>query len=120
MLIPRELSRFECVELLTAHSVGRVGLCTPMGPRIFPVNYVVDGSSIVFRTSPYSTLGTYGWGLETVFEVDHLDHQQMAGWSVTALGRGQVLVDPDEVTPLSEQGPQPWAGGSRNMYVRLT
>ncbi|MGH3363728.1 MAG: pyridoxamine 5'-phosphate oxidase family protein, partial [Nocardioidaceae bacterium] len=53
----RELSVDECVELLSANVVGRAAICTPSGPHVVPVNYAVDGDSIVFRTTPYSVLG---------------------------------------------------------------
>ncbi|EDX20536.1 DNA-binding protein [Streptomyces sp. Mg1] len=37
--------------LLSSHGVGRVAVLTPEGPAIFPVNYVVAGDEIAFRTS---------------------------------------------------------------------
>ena len=52
-----ELSPEECRELLMAGLVGRVAMCTPMGPHIVPVNYsVLDDTVIVWdiadRTHP--------------------------------------------------------------------
>ena len=45
-----ELSRDECLELLGAVSVGRIAYATDDGPRVLPVNYVLEGDSVVFRT----------------------------------------------------------------------
>ena len=59
-----ELTITECRDLLTTQDVGRVAVCTPQGPQILPVNYTVDGASVVFRTAPYSQLSTYGWNVE--------------------------------------------------------
>lgn len=120
MTIPTELSREECIELITDEMVGRVAMSTPVGPRIVPVNYAVHGDSVVFRTAPYGELGTYGPGTELAFEVDRLDYERHQGWSVVILGRGQVVQEADEVADIrSTWESRPWAGGSRNMYIRL-
>jgi len=44
-----DLSRDECLELLGAMSVGRIAYTTDDGPRVLPVNYVLEGESVVFR-----------------------------------------------------------------------
>src|SRR4051812_20203936 len=63
MAEPVELTVDECVDLLNGGVFGRVALSTPVGPRIVPVNYAMYGDDIVFRTTPYSELGTYGWNV---------------------------------------------------------
>ena len=78
MLIPRDLSTEECIHRLSSRNVGRLAVATPLGPRIYPVNYVVDDVSVVFRTNPYGTLGTFGWGLEVAFEVDQDEREHQA------------------------------------------
>ena len=45
---PVELTVDECLELLERGVFGRVGLSTPMGPRIVPVNYAMYDDAIVF------------------------------------------------------------------------
>ena len=47
-----DLNRDECLELLGAMSVGRIAYTTDDGPRVLPVNYVLEGDSVVFRTVP--------------------------------------------------------------------
>jgi Pyridoxamine 5'-phosphate oxidase len=47
-----ELSRDECLELLGAMSVGRIAYTTDDGPRVFPVNYILEGDGVIFRTVP--------------------------------------------------------------------
>ena len=54
-----DLDLAECLELLASDTVGRVAFVTPDGPRIVPVNYVVAGDSVEFRTAAYSELATY-------------------------------------------------------------
>lgn len=87
MTEPTELSSAECLELLEAGVIGRVAMSTPTGPRIVPVNYTVHRGAIVFRTSSYSELATYGLVTDLAFEIDDLDYQSRLGWSVVAIGR---------------------------------
>ena len=120
MGVLQEMSAAECVELLAAGVVGRAAICTPDGPHVVPVNYAVDGDSIVFRTTPYSVLGTYGWAGDIAFEVDHIDTAAHAGWSIVARGRGEMVEDIEEMEEIRwAHDPKPWADGPRPLYVRL-
>ena len=116
---PVELTFRECLDLLGAGMVGRLALSTPVGPRIVPVNYALIDDSLLFRTTPYSELATYGSGSEVAFEIDHLDYERQRGWSVVALGRLRP-VEPDELDDLRKVwDPRPWAGGMRTFYLEL-
>ena len=116
---PMELTVNECLDLLDGGVVGRVALSTPLGPRIVPVNYAMYDGAIVFRTTPYSELGTHGPRSEAAFEVDHLDYEHHQGWSVVALGRLEELA-PEEVDDLRKVWePRPWAAGHRNLFLKL-
>lgn len=115
-----ELRYAECLDLLLESTVGRVAVCSPAGPRIIPVNYRVDEASLVFRTRPHGTLGTYGPNARVAFEIDRLDHQFQTGVSVIALGRLDVIDDPEEIARLAvARTPEPWAGGRRQLLLRL-
>jgi len=117
---PVELTVHECLDLLAGGVVGRVAFSTRVGPRIVPVNYSVYDGSIVFRTSPYSELGSHGPGTEAAFEIDHIDYDRQQGWSVVALGRLEE-VTPDEIDELlMRREPRAWASGHRNFFLRLT
>ena len=109
-----------CRELLDAGVVGRVALCTPEGPQIFPVNYVVHDDSVVFRTTAYSVLGAQGRQTRLAFEVDHLDHEHRTGWSVLAVGPGEQIEHGPELDEIAHAwGEGPWAGGTRPLFIRL-
>ncbi|HLN76754.1 MAG TPA: pyridoxamine 5'-phosphate oxidase family protein [Nocardioidaceae bacterium] len=118
---PVELTVEECLELLHSGVLGRVALSTPMGPRIVPINYAMDGDdAILFRTTPYSELGTYGWNTDLAFEIDQIDYEKHQGWSVVAIGRASLVEDPDELNAIRRNmDPTPWAGGRRHLYIRL-
>jgi nitroimidazol reductase NimA-like FMN-containing flavoprotein (pyridoxamine 5'-phosphate oxidase superfamily) len=120
MKLPIELTYEECAELLGTQPVGRVALCTPDGPRIFPVNYTVVDDAVVFRTTPYSVLGMHSWTSKLAFEVDEVDAEHRAGWSVVATGHGALIEDTDELSRVRTfWDPEPWAGGQRWLYVSL-
>lgn len=115
-----ELTFRECLDLLQGGVVGRVAVSTALGPRIVPVNYAMHDDAVVFRTSPYSELGSQGPGSEAAFEIDHLDYDRHQGWSVVALGRLEAVPveELEDVRKVWE--PRPWAGGVRNLYLKLT
>ena len=115
-----ELDARQCRELLASGEVGRVALCTATGPQIVPVSYVVDGDSLVFRTTPYGVLGRHASRGRVAFEVDEIDRDSRVGWSVVASGHARVVEDPAEVALIRAfRDPVPWAEGSRLLYVRL-
>lgn len=114
------LSESECLERLTAGVVGRVALCGPEGPQVFPVNYTVHDGSVIFRTTAYSVLGALAWQTRLAFEIDHLDEESRSGWSIVAAGPGsRIDTGPERDEIVRHWNPHPWAAGTRPMYVRL-
>jgi uncharacterized protein len=115
-----ELSYGSCRSLLAGGVFGRVGVCTPDGPRILPVNYSVVGEAVVIRTTLDGLLATYGVHAPLVFEVDHVDYDEHKGWSVMATGAGELVEDPEDLALVRRTWePRPWAGGDRPLFVRL-
>lgn len=115
-----ELTEAECLELLQQEQVARVALCTPIGPRIIPVNYSVHDGSVYFRTMPYTVLGTYGREGDLAMEVDRLDYDAHVGWSVVVLGPSIMVDEAEELREIrAGWDPEPWSGGARYFYVRL-
>ena len=121
MSIPAELSYTTCLTLLRQEIVGRVAVCTSEGPRIVPVNYtVVDADTLVFRTTPYSALGSNADGSRLALEIDRIDAEKRSGWSVVAAGTGERTDDGRELGRLHAfRDPDPWAGGQRWLYIAL-
>jgi uncharacterized protein len=117
---PFELSTEQCRELLSAGLVGRVAVCTPVGPHIIPVNYAVVDDDVVVRTSPYSVLGSHARGSILALEVDHFDYERQHGWSVVARGRAEVITGAEELKHIrSVWEPNAWASGQRNLHLRI-
>jgi uncharacterized protein len=115
-----ELSRLECEKLLAEHSVGRVGLSAPTGPQILPVTYAYYGKTVVFRTSPYGVLSSLERHTRVAFEIDDIDEKRHSGWSVLVLGSAERVTQQYTLSTLWEEGPVPWASGTRNLFIVIT
>ena len=118
------LTTDECWRLLGKRVVGRVGFDVGHGPRIHPVNYRVDGRSVVLRTSEDAELNRFvemfADGSLVAFEVDEIDYEWHNGWSVLVGGRVERVDAPEELRRLRDAWPRPWASGSRDVVVRVT
>ena len=92
---------------------------TPDGPTILPLNYTVIDGAVLFRTAPDAVPAT-AVGAHVAFEVDHIDEALSQGWSVLIRGFARAVTDPDAVRRLTELAYSgPWAGGERDVWVRL-
>jgi uncharacterized protein len=115
----RDLTRAECFELLAVGQLGRVAVTDDRGPVVFPVNYVLDRHTVVFRTEPGTKLHAASRGSRVCFEADGTDEVARTGWSVIVRGEVTEVTDPAELARLRELPPRPWAPGARNHYVRI-
>lgn len=114
------LSPEECRRLLSTHGVGRVAVFTPEGPAVLPVNYVVAGEDIAFRTSGEALL-IRAADTEVAFEVDHVDDAMKQGWSVLAVGELIGVTDGEAIRRLESVARSlPWAGGDRTHWMSVT
>lgn len=50
----QELDEAECLRLIAAGGIGRIGYSGRYGPTVLPVNYQLYERTIVFRTTPDS------------------------------------------------------------------
>ena len=114
-----ELTRAECFELLASEHLGRLAVTDDRGPVVFPVNYVLDRHTVLFRTEEGTKLHAAGRGSRVCFEVDGTDPAARTGWSVIVRGEITEVTDRAELTRLRELPWQVWAPGDRNRYVRI-
>lgn len=110
----------ECLQLLAAVPVGRVGFMADGELAILPVNHLVDGQDVVFRTGYGSKLAAAGREGLAAFEADHYDERTRSGWSVLVTGRVEVVLDDAEVQRLSHLGLHPWVTAvQRPFWIRI-
>jgi uncharacterized protein len=114
------LSEDECLELLGSLSVGRIAVVRDGHPLIFPVNFILDGRTVAFRTDPGTKLDWATMG-RVAFEIDSTDPLYQEGWSVLVQGLGQEVThgfDPWSER-VSSHALTPWAGGSKEHWVAI-
>ena len=112
------LSAEESWNLLSSRSLGRLVTCVDGHPEIFPVNYVVQRRTVLFRTAEFATkLFTVVMNAHVVFEAD--DHNVSEGWSVIVKGIAQVLNSSDEIEEAERAQLLPWTAGMKPRYVRV-
>jgi uncharacterized protein len=97
-----------CLALLASVSVGRIGFLADGELVILPVNYLVDGQHVVFRTAAGSKLSAAENGDLVTFEADSYDDLDRSGWSVVVNGVAEVI-DDAETDRLSGLGLHPWS-----------
>jgi nitroimidazol reductase NimA-like FMN-containing flavoprotein (pyridoxamine 5'-phosphate oxidase superfamily) len=114
------MDRDECLRLLEAEDVGRLAIVQGHAPAIFPINYALDGDSIIFRTAPGTKL-LHGPRALAAFEIDSLTREDRSGWSVVVTGRLEEITRFDEplLTRVRQLRLEPWAGGTRDHWMRL-
>jgi uncharacterized protein len=115
----QELTRAECFELLADEHVGRVAVTDDRGPVVFPVNFVLDRHTVVFRTEAGTKLHAASLGSRVCFEVDGTDAATCTGWSVVVRGEITEVTDRAELARLRELPLRAWGPGARNRYVRI-
>lgn len=116
----QRIDREECLQLLGGDVVGRLAVVRGNAPVIFPVNYVLDGEHIVFRTAGGTKFEAAERG-RACFEIDGIDRESKSGWSVIASGRLEEVTERDartlrriELLPV-----EPWASGAKAHWMRL-
>lgn len=112
------LDSVQSMARLRAQDLGRI--VTHIGETIdiFPVNYVVDGDGILFRTAPGSKLFELTVNADVLFQVD--DHTDADAWSVIVRGRAEALETDAEVDRAERAGLRPWIPTLKRVFVRIT
>jgi uncharacterized protein len=114
------LDRDTCLALLPTASIGRVGWVTPEGhAMILPVNFVLDGESIVFSTGEGDKLDAVREGRVLTFEVDAVEPAFQAGWSVLVIGAAEMITSPGQIDRVEQLHLAPWAPLRNRVFIRL-
>ncbi|HEX6472645.1 MAG TPA: pyridoxamine 5'-phosphate oxidase family protein [Streptosporangiaceae bacterium] len=122
---PQTLDEAECLRLISPGGVGRLAYSGRYGLTVFPVNYVLYEGTIVFRTAHDSPMdedlrtGIANAEYKVAFEIDDIDRGGQGGWSVLVQGAAHHVESEAERAAVRESGVEPWAGGARELYIRI-
>lgn len=99
----------ECLQLIAATPVGRVAFTAAGEVEVLPVNYVLDGVSVAFRSAVGSKLEAAMQHNTVTFQVDHYDDREGTGWSVLIKGQAEVVTDAHVLRRLELSNLRPYA-----------
>ncbi len=110
----------ECWNLLASAAVGRIGFLVGDRPEVLPVNYILDGEAVLFRTAEGTVLNEVASGV-VAFEVDHVEEATYEGWSVLVQGRAYDISDGVDANSqrMRRLSLVTWAPGARHRWFRI-
>ncbi|MDD4867103.1 MAG: pyridoxamine 5'-phosphate oxidase family protein [Mycobacterium sp.] len=111
------LPESECWRLMANVTLGRLVTSVAGQPEIFPVNYVVQRRSVLFRTAEGTKLVSTAINNRVLFEVD--DHNVAEGWSVIVKGVTRVLHTDEEIEDAEHAQSLSWTTPEKMHYVRV-
>ena len=111
------LSEGECWNLLRSVALGRLVTVVDGQLEIFPVNFVVQRRTVLFRTAEGTKLVSAVINDNVLFEAD--DHEAAEGWSVIVKGMAQTLRTHDEIDDAEQAQLIPWTATLKPHYVRI-
>src|SRR6185437_3930117 len=111
------LAAHECWELLASRALGRLVTYAGGQPDIFPVNYVVQRRTVLFRTAGGTKLVSSAINNRVLFEAD--DHNVAEAWSVIVRGTARALRTPEELEDAERAQVLPWTMSEKTHYMRI-
>ena len=112
------LSDDDSWNLISGVHLGRLVTVVDGRPEIFPVNFVVQRRSVLFRTAEGTKLFSAVMNDQVLFEAD--DHTVAEGWSVIVRGTAKVLFGADEIHDAEQAGLYPWIATQKLRFVSVT
>jgi nitroimidazol reductase NimA-like FMN-containing flavoprotein (pyridoxamine 5'-phosphate oxidase superfamily) len=114
-----QLTSRESWEHLGTTDVGRLAICRGDGPDIFPINYVVANSTIVFRTDPgQKHIAARSRGV-VALEADGVDLATGIAWSVVVKGRASDITLQPELEFAQTLPLRPMHACAKPIFVRI-
>ena len=113
------LARGACLDLLRQQRVGRLGFVADGWPIILPVNYALDGETIVFRSGLGTKLSAVRQSTPVSFEVDELDDVHRSGRSVLVLGMASEIEDEAGLARAKGLPLRPWSTAPKDFWIRV-
>lgn len=116
-----ELSRAQSLDLLGSVPLGRLVFTHHALPAIRPVNHLVEGESVIVRTTADAaiTSAAHRNGVVVAYEADAIDAARQLGWSVIIVGTARLLADEDAAERYRTRL-HPWLAGQRDEVITIS
>jgi nitroimidazol reductase NimA-like FMN-containing flavoprotein (pyridoxamine 5'-phosphate oxidase superfamily) len=108
-----------CWQFLRDSEVGRLAVSITDHPDIFPVNYIVDHGTVVFRTAEGTKLAAAVLGRAVAFEIDGYEPDRGDAWSVVLKGHASEIERMQDVFDALELPLFPWHASPKHRFVRI-
>ncbi|MCH6470223.1 pyridoxamine 5'-phosphate oxidase family protein [Sinomonas terrae] len=115
----QELSSEECWAKLRTMVLGRLAIAGEEHPELFPINYVVDRGTVVFRSDPGTKIAASLDRARVAFEVDAFDPATNEAWSVIVKGGLEPVLETAEIIDALTLPLFPWQHGAKAFFVRI-
>jgi nitroimidazol reductase NimA-like FMN-containing flavoprotein (pyridoxamine 5'-phosphate oxidase superfamily) len=112
-----ELTSEQCWEMLREEEFGRLAFRLVDEVHITPVNYAVDGHSLLFRTAEGDKLLAVVMGSPVALEIDRYDEETAR--SVVVRGAARLLGE-DEAHRAENVPLRPWVGTTKYNVVEIS
>ena len=114
------MTQDECWSMLDRQVVGRLAVDVGGHPDIFPINYVVDDATIVFKTSAGTKFAAAVLSRNVAFEIDGFEADQRTVWSVVLKGVAHEVENMYDRFEAEDLPLYPWVAEQKPSYVRVT
>lgn len=111
------LSETECWELMSRVALGRLVTSVDGYPEIFPINFVAQRRTVLFRTAEGTKLVSAAINDRVLFEVDGHDGDE--GWSVIVKGLARTVRSDEDLAEARAADLVPWTATSKQHFVRI-
>lgn len=111
------LSQTECWNLLASVALGRLVTSVDGQPEIFPVHFVVQNHTVLFRTAEGTKLVSTAINHQVLFEADGSTADE--GWSVIVKGTARSLHTDEELEEARQPWLFPWTATPDPHFVRI-
>jgi uncharacterized protein len=116
----RTFDRSTCLALLVRGRLGRLVFTDRALPDVLPVHYRMDGETILMKLAIGSPAARGARGTVVAFTVDEFDDTARSGWSVTAVGSAEEIIEFEPRARASLDGLTSWQGVSEIAVFTIT
>lgn len=114
-----ELPAHACWALLHTTAIGRLAVWAGDHPDIFPLNFVTDHGTIVFRSGAGTKVASALTETPVALEIDGYESDTSKAWSVVVKGRAESIKVGHELMATLELPLFPWQAGVKGHFLRI-
>lgn len=111
------MSETDCWNAMSQVALGRIVTSVGGQPEIFPINFVVQNRTILFRTADGTKLISTAINKNVLFEVD--DHNVAEGWSVIVKGAARSVRNDEDIAEAERAHLLPWTTTDKPHFIRI-